>query len=373
MRAEDDPPSELLEALEPWRELLRHRAEFTRNPQRKWWETAWPRDRRTLISPKVIALHRTDRGRFALDELGRWQPSNRATVVTPQEAGLSCAYLCGLLNTELLDLWYALRGRTPRDVWRDYEPKPMHEIPYRHVVQPLGWAPGPAVAALTEALATGDVDGAVQAAAHACSALGSAQGDADAAAAVEHLVRAITANRTALLPLRTIAPELASAIKSRWRTHGVRVHRARVLADLPPAEVRSVRLDATLTLTVMTDGVLGRARLVDGRLVFHHASRRTARIEGPLDRLALLADVLGSARLMPDDLRAARVPVDLDGFASEVARRQREVDDLLQAGRRLVEAVERLVCRLYDLPDSLADQVVASAVRRAGTLALTEG
>jgi N-6 DNA Methylase/Eco57I restriction-modification methylase len=122
LRAEDQPPAAVLDALEPWREVLRTRAEFVRNARRSWWETAWPRDRAMLNAGKVIALHRTDRGRFALDEAGEWSPSNRTTIVTPGEEGLSVAFLCGVLNSELLDLWYALRGRAPRDVWRDYEP-----------------------------------------------------------------------------------------------------------------------------------------------------------------------------------------------------------------------------------------------------------
>src|SRR5207247_1125734 len=98
-------PSEIIEALEPWREVLRTRAEFARNPRRRWWETAWPRNREMLLGPKVIALHRTDRGRFALDETGEWQPSNKTTILAPRVPGLSVAYLCAVLNSELLDLW----------------------------------------------------------------------------------------------------------------------------------------------------------------------------------------------------------------------------------------------------------------------------
>ena len=73
------PPREVLEALEPWKPVLEHRAEIRRN-DREWWETAWPRDRDELAAPKVIALYRTDRGRFALDELGEWKPGKKAEV-----------------------------------------------------------------------------------------------------------------------------------------------------------------------------------------------------------------------------------------------------------------------------------------------------
>ncbi|MDQ3676391.1 MAG: hypothetical protein M3401_06245 [Actinomycetota bacterium] len=236
------------------------------------------------------------------------------------------AYLCGVLNSELLDLWYAVRGKTPRDIWRNYEPKPMNEMPYRHVPQTEAWAPSAEVDALVDAFASGDVDAALEAAALVRAAIGSPVGDADAVAAIEQLVRAIAGNRRALLPLRRIAPELRRAVKNPWRTHGVNVDRASVLTEMPPAAVRSVRLDPALTLSVITDGVLGRSR----------------------------------------------VPTSLDAFAAEVARRQDEIDDLLDVGRRLVEAIERLVCELYGVPDALTDLVVESAVARAGTVAQAE-
>lgn len=185
LRREDDPPPEVIEALEPWREVLRTRAEIARNARRVWWETAWPRDRKTLTCPKVIALYRTDRGRFALDEEGDWQPSIKTTIVTPREEGLSVAYACGLLNSELLDLWYAVRGKTPRDVWRNYEPKPMNGMPYRHVARPDGWEPSHEVRALGEALATGDIGAALGHVDVIRASIGSQAGDADAAAAME--------------------------------------------------------------------------------------------------------------------------------------------------------------------------------------------
>jgi hypothetical protein len=75
---------------------------------------------------------------------------------------------------------------------------------------------------------------------------------------------------------------------------------------------------------------------------------------------------------MPDELRAVRVPVSLDALYAEVERCQADVDLLLDSGRRLVEAVERLVCRLYDLPDALTELVVARAVARSGTMAMTD-
>jgi hypothetical protein len=359
----------ITKSLEKYRPLLATRADFVANPDRRWWETHRTRSKQELRQPKVISLYRTDRGRFALDEHGEWQPSIKTTIVTPKDDGLSVAYLCGLLNSELLDLWYAVRGKTPRDVWRNYEPKPMNEIPYRHVSAPEGWMPSDHLDTLAHAAAKADLQ-TVSAQARALpSAVGSQAGDADVAAAIEYLVRAVAANRRALLPLRSVAPELRRAVKNPWRTHGVEVDRAAMLAELPATAVRSVRLDRELAVNITTDGVLGHPHLEDGALVFTHSRRATARVDGTHDRVALLQDLLGTERLMPDDLLSMRMPANLGAFGEEIAHRQSEIDDLLAVGRELVEVVERLVCALYGVPDALTDLVVESAVTRAGTVA----
>jgi hypothetical protein len=66
------------------------------------------------------------------------------------------------------------------------------------------------------------------------------------------------------------------------------------------------------------------------------------------------------------------MPANLEAFATEVARREGEIDDLLGIGLALVDAVERLVCKLYGVPDTLTDLVIESAVTRAGTVAAVE-
>lgn len=365
---EDAVPPAIVEALEPWRDVLRTRADFVANPQRRWFETHRTRDRDELLAPKVVALHRTDRGRFALDEDGSWQPSIKTTVATAREDGLSVAYLCGLLNSELLDLWYAIRGKTSRDIWRDYEPRPMNAMPYRHVVIPVGWTPGPPVVGLSDALnAASDLD--LLAAATAVAGLvGTPAGDADAMRAVEVLVRAIAANRRALLPLRAVAPELRRVVKSPWRTHGVEVDAAAVAAALPAAQTVSVRLDPTLTLEVSTDGRIGRPSLDGEQLVFRHARRVTATVSGPATRLAIVATALPRSA-MASGLAGVLVPKDLAVLERALAESKQAIDVGLRRGRILVECVERIVCALYGVDPKLSDLVVASAVTRAGTLA----
>jgi hypothetical protein len=364
---EDKAPEPVVAALQRWRPVLSTRAEIARNPRRRWWESAWPRDKRQLRAPEVIALHRTDRGRFALDEAGEWQPSIKTTICTAKQEPLSVAYLCGLLNSELLDLWYAVRGKHPRDVWRNYEPKPMARIPYRHVERIAEAAETERLKALGEALRSGDVA--------AARALLAALGDElasggetvpEAAAALEALVRSIAANREALLPLRELVPALGRIVKDPWRTGPVELDVRAAVAALPAEEVISVRLDPALRLDIATDGPIGKPRLEEGRLVFTRGRHIAAAIEGPAERLELLERVVaGRSQLMPDDLAGTLLPRDRAAFDAWTAEQVATVGGLLEAGRVMVELAERLVCRLYGLPAELEAAVVDHAVRRA--------
>ena len=103
--------------------------------------------------------------------------------------------------------------------------------------------------------------------------------------------------------------------------------------------------------------------------MFSHARRNTARIEGPSDRLALLLDVVAGGQLTPEDLLSVKLPVSVRKLDEHLERRQSEVDALLESGRKLVETIERLVCRIYGVPDDLTELVIASATSRAGTIA----
>jgi hypothetical protein len=311
----EEPPRAIVEALEPWRDVLATRAEIARNQRRKWWETAWPRDEARLAAPKVIALYRTDRGRFALDEAGEWQPSIKTTLVVGKDKDAPVAYLCGLLNSELLDLWYAVRGKTPWHVRRNYEPKRMNEIPYRRP-------------------------------------------DGDPRAdRIAQLVREIAANRAALLPHRAAFPALVRIVKDPWCTGPVAVDPGKLIAKLPPGETVSLRIDPNLTRT--GEGKPGRpVRESDSILRLGRV-----RVAGDPARVDLAARVVGGRA--PTSLDAVLLPSDLPTFEDLAAEREQAVAHLLAEGRRLVEEVERLVCALYDVPADLTEAILEHAVERA--------
>jgi hypothetical protein len=242
------------------------------------------------------------------------------SVVVGRAAEAPVAYLCGLLNSELLDLWYSLRGRRPRDIWRDYEPKPMGEIPYRRP-----------------------------------------EGD-ERAERIAELVREIARNRRDLLPHRAVIRDLGRTIKDPWKTSPVEVDEVSLLSELPVSETVSVRTDPALEV----DGEpAGRLRRLDERtLSFRRGGRETGRVGGDPTRVDLVERLAGRGT---DDARAIALPRDLSSFDERKKERAELIRQLLAEGRGLVEEVERLVCALYDVPAELTEEIVEHAVRRAGS------
>lgn len=367
----DVVPADVLRALEPWKPLLENRAEIRRNAARRWFETAWARDKTKLRGPKVVALYRAARGRFALDESGDWQPSNKSTLCVPKHDGLSVAYLCGLLNSELLDLWFAVRGKTPWHVRRNYEPKHMRRIPYRHVAL----LPSDDARAQRAVAAEGDPDAVLALAGEAAGALTADPGEAPfAARALEAVVRAVAANRRALLPHRAEARLLGRVVKDPWCTAVPPLDASVVVAAFPQRERVSLRLDPELALGGTADGPVGTAVRQGEHLAFSYRRHETVRVSGPAARLDLLEQlVAGRPRPLLGELEAIELPRDLDAYRAELARREAVIERLLVEGRDLVERAERLVCRLYGCSAELEEAVIArAAARAASTLAIND-
>lgn len=373
----DDPAEAVVEALMPWRPLLENRAEFRRNRDRRWWECAWPRNKALMRRPKIIGLHRTHRGRFAVDVTGEWQSGKGGVIISsgsqegdPGPLGL----LAGYLNSELLDLWYGVRGRTPRDIWRDYEPKPMGPIPYRHV-DLAARTKNARLKKLRAALAKGETEAAgrlvseVRAALRGAGEAGRASDAAeavDAGHALEEVVGAIGDNRRSLLPYRNRFPALTAAIKDPWSTETVDPVVDAFVGAMPESRKASVRVDPELSLSIDTDGTLGRPSIEDDELVFRYRGKLVARVEGPREKLMLLAELaVPAAPLMPNQLREIEVPRDVDEFKATVEAATDEVTRLIASGRVLVELAERLVCVLYSIPEDLEEEVIAHAAERA--------
>ncbi len=355
----DVVPPEVEKALHPAKALLDSRAAIQRDSRRRWYETAWPRDKERLRQPKVIALYRTDRGRFAVDEDGSWQPSIKTTICTAREPGLSVRYLCGLLNSELLDIYYAVRGKTPWHVRRNYEPTPMARLPYRHVARlpDAEAATGP----LTQFVDVLERD--PRSAAQLLAAL--PPDPFRIALGVEMLVDRLRRNRMQLLGHRVASPPLRAQVKDPWRDVPVSLDLAGVIAGMPASSVRSVRIDPELRLELETTAPFRFGSLEGDRLALMANRRAVGVLCGPHARLAFLAQLLEGVRMTRDELLATLVPRDLQALEREVVLLHRDIHRLIADGRALVEAIERLVCKLYGVPEALTDEIVEHAVHRA--------
>ncbi|MGH2993122.1 MAG: hypothetical protein ACRDL1_06270, partial [Solirubrobacterales bacterium] len=182
----------------------------------------------------------------------------------------------------------------------------------------------------------------------------------------ERLVRAIADNRRDLLPYRDRFPELGRIVKDPWRTGPVEIDIATALDHLPEKETVSVRIDPELTVAIEADGILGRPRMKKGRIEFTYRRKQTGEVEGPRERLELLGRLLeGRKRILASDLKSMHLPRDLEAFKRAVEMERGEVQDLVAAGRSLVEAAERVVCRLYRIPRELEDEIVEHGIARA--------
>lgn len=81
-------------------------------------------------------------------------------------------------------------------------------------------------------------------------------------------------------------------------------------------------------------------------MTFRHARRITATVDGPPERLALVAAATRPSLATPD-LAGVLLPKEGTTLELAVADAARRVDTGLRRGRALVEAVERVVCALY--------------------------
>jgi hypothetical protein len=155
-------------------------------------------------------------------------------------------------------------------------------------------------------------------------------------------------------------------VKDPWSAEVVDPELGAFIEALPKKRRASVRVDPELEVKIETDGMLGRAKMEEGAVVFRYRRQETARATGPKERLLFLAELCSHLdRPAPDDLLKVELPRDMDAFKEELDSAAVEVRQLLDEGRQLVEAAERLVCALYAVPKELEDEVVAHAIARA--------
>ena len=285
--------------------------------------------------------------------------------IIPKHDGLSVAYLCGLFNSELLDLWYAVRGKTPRDVWRNYEPKPMAEIPYRSVGT---WRPASELWRSSTRPSSGTMR---KTAAELVAEIGAALSKAGGRVVArpprrlrESSARSPRTGRPFFLFARAFA--LERIVKDPWDTGPRHAGPLPSRSSCQPARTISSDRPRAPGHEVDLDGALGRPRLNGGALEFVLQAAGDSAGGGPAPDSTSSCEILGGIRrILPDDLLRVRLPRDLDGVRASITAEAARRRDSSRSGRTLVEAAERLVCGMFDVPSDLEDEVVAHAVQRA--------
>lgn len=118
--------------LAKFRGILESRAEIKRNPGRKWYALAWPRDESVFEDEKLIVSYRADRNNFVFDRSGYFGLSGLYFIAKENDVGESLEYIMALLNSKTIDFWYGFKGKKKGDS-REYVETPINSIPIRHI------------------------------------------------------------------------------------------------------------------------------------------------------------------------------------------------------------------------------------------------
>jgi len=118
--------------LSRFRSILDSRAEIKRNPRRKWFSLAWPRDDSVFEGEKLIVSYRAERNNFVYDNEAFYGLSGLYFLAKHDQVDENLKYVWGLLNSELLDFWYKYKGKR-KGSSREYVETPIKSIPTRRI------------------------------------------------------------------------------------------------------------------------------------------------------------------------------------------------------------------------------------------------
>ncbi|MEJ7715848.1 MAG: Eco57I restriction-modification methylase domain-containing protein [Thermoleophilaceae bacterium] len=192
----------------------------------------------------------------------------------PREEGLSVAYLGGLLNSELLDLWYAVRGKIPGTSGATTSPSRWRGCPTATSSGSPTCGVGPTGPASTTrwAPATPPAPRRLPASWQLRARRASWQGRWSCSSGRSQT----TAGGCSLCA--TCSPSLLGRVKDPWRARIPPLSEPGGIRALLARDTASVRIDPELNLRIDTDGPLGRGAMAEHGLVFTRARRTTAEV-----------------------------------------------------------------------------------------------
>ncbi len=119
-------PPQVVQHLTRYRSLLEERREV-REGTIPWWRLHWPRSESLFTGPKLLCPHRAARNTFAYSETPAFASAD-VYFVTGLPDPRHFAWLAGMLNSRILDFWFAHRGKRKGGL-REYYATPLKGIP----------------------------------------------------------------------------------------------------------------------------------------------------------------------------------------------------------------------------------------------------
>ncbi len=132
---DSDKPTEypnLISHLSNYKPILESRAEFKRNPNRKWYALAWPRPNIRFELPKIITPSRSPLNNFILDTDGYYGLSGMFFIDKKDEMNESLNYIFALLNSNTLTFFCRTNFKALGEN-REYIKNSLEIIPIRRI------------------------------------------------------------------------------------------------------------------------------------------------------------------------------------------------------------------------------------------------
>jgi adenine-specific DNA-methyltransferase len=121
----------LRDHLARFRAILDQRRE-TRQGRRRWWQLHWPREERTWLAPKIVALQMAARQAFAVATHPAWTPFSVNVLMPAAARPEDLHYLTAVLNSRLAWDWFRCHAKH-RGVGLDINGHVLRRFPLRRL------------------------------------------------------------------------------------------------------------------------------------------------------------------------------------------------------------------------------------------------
>lgn len=128
----DSLPSGIKKYLKGERAALEKRAAYKRG-NCEWWRYTWPLQKELYVGPRIICPYLAKENRFAIDASFNFIGLTDTTVIFPSQEREDLKYICGVLNSRLLNLRFKGIGKLKNNGIREYFDNAVSQMPIRRI------------------------------------------------------------------------------------------------------------------------------------------------------------------------------------------------------------------------------------------------